>query len=63
MANLKVEKRLNSLPTTLAANTMYLIKSGDTVSMYVTDNTGTEAHKVGSEEPIEPFLLMGINDG
>lgn len=63
MADFKFEKRLDSLPATLTANTMYLIKSGDTVEMYLSDNAGTQAYKVGSEESIEPFLLMGMNNG
>lgn len=63
MADLKFEKRLNSLPATLTADTVYLVKSGDTVEMFISDSTGTEAHKVGAEENIEPFLLMGMNNG
>lgn len=66
MASLKFSKKLNSLPGTLAPDTVYLVKTGTTVTMYITDSAGTTATPVGgggSTVGIEPFLLLGVQSG
>lgn len=61
MADLKIEKR-TSLPSTPAPDTMYLIKEGSTLKIYVTDDAGVplQAAGGGGGDEIDPFLLMGV---
>lgn len=67
MAVLKFSKTVDSLPASLQPDTVYLVKSGASVTMYVTDSTGSTAHQVGAptqgsaEDSIDPFLLMGVS--
>jgi len=64
MTTLKFEKRLNNLPGTLAADTMYMVKKGSNIEMYVSDSTGTVASPVvaPNSSGIHPFLLLGANN-
>lgn len=41
MAELRSEKYVNSLPPTLIANTIYYVKNGATIDIYITNNSGT----------------------
>lgn len=43
--NLKIEKVIAALPSTLTANTLYIVRAGAGVDLYVTDMTGSVAHK------------------
>ena len=68
MANLKFQKVNGSLPTTLEADTVYLLKTPTGVEMHVSDSTGASSFRVGgaaqqgsAEDPIDPFLLMGVS--
>ncbi len=64
MAELKFEKN-TSLPSTLVADTVYLVcpVGSPTVQMYISDSTGTSVKRVQGEDDLDPFLLMGINNG
>ena len=62
MTVLQVAKVLTSLPTTPAANTVYFVKNGNTVQQFITDISGV-AFLVGPQEPIEPLMLLGVNNG
>lgn len=64
MANLGFSKTLDALPLELTPNMVYLIKTGQRVTMWVADSAGEVAYKVqGSDEGIEPFLLLGVQGG
>lgn len=63
MATLKISKLVNSLPVTLVSNTVYLVKKGEAVEMFVTDSTATNAYQV-NEQPPHPFMfLAAISQG
>lgn len=62
MTVLQVAKVATALPTTPAANTLYFVKNGNTVRQYITDASGV-AYTVGPDEPIEPLMLLGVNNG
>ena len=56
--------KVNSLPSTLAPNTMYMVAVGSSVKLYVSNDSGTKALPVlGATPEIEPFLLLGANSG
>lgn len=57
MATLKVSKLVDNLPGTLAGNHVYLVKKGESVEMFLTDNTGTTAYQI-NEPPPHPFLFL-----
>lgn len=68
MANLKFQKVDGALPTTLEADTVYLLKTPGGLEMHVSDSTGASSFQVGGAaqqgsagDPIEPFLLMGVS--
>ena len=67
MSTLKIEKRAGSLPATLTANTLYVVKVGSGFDLYVSDNTGSTAlpANVATAEnnDLEPFLTMGVAHG
>lgn len=67
MSTLKIEKRAESLPSTLTANTLYVVKVGSGFDLYVSDSTGTSAlpQNVATNEnnDLEPFLTMGVAHG
>lgn len=51
MANdFKIKKIIANLPDPLEANTIYIVRSGNGYRMYVSDVTGTVAHKVDDTE-------------
>ncbi len=62
MATIKFSK-VASLPGTPVANTMYLVKNGSSVKIYVTDSAGAVMPVIGNTPEIEPFLLLGVNCG
>lgn len=62
MATLRVEKVNNALPSTLQPNTLYFVKTGNTVVTYISDGTGSQAHKVSGEDQPHSFLLMGATN-
>lgn len=49
MATLKVSKVLSSLPGTLVANMIYLVRVGTGLDIYVVDSTGTIAYKTNRQ--------------
>lgn len=60
---IRFEKRSSALPETLTSNTLYFVKTSPTTAdMYMSDNTGSTAVKVGGggSDEIDPFLLMGV---
>lgn len=62
MATLKFSK-VNVLPGSLVSNTVYLVKNGNSIDMFVSDSTGTSALPVGEQSP-HPFLfLAAISQG
>lgn len=63
MAELKFEKK-TALPATFTADTVYLVKSttSNVVEMWVSDSTGASVTRVGGEDDLDPFLLMGLNN-
>lgn len=46
MADLIARKEVASLPGTLAPDTLYFVRTGAGFDLYLTDNTGTTAHKL-----------------
>lgn len=42
---LRVEKVISTLPSQLQPNTLYLVRVGEGIDLYVTDTTGSIAHK------------------
>ena len=61
MANLiHFHKAIGSLPSSLEANAVYAVRAGAGIDMYVTDVTGSVAHKVNTggtaEGPKGPVL-------
>lgn len=63
MANLKIEKVLNNLPTTLTPDTLYFVKKGNKVETYISDNTGNVAEQVSGVMIPHPFMSMGAING
>ncbi len=57
MAILRVYKVLDNLPGTLVGNARYLVKKGERVEEYITDNTGTVAYHL-NEQPPHPFMFL-----
>jgi hypothetical protein len=61
---------VNALPGVLTPHTMYLVKSGSNVKIYVSNEDGTQALEAtgGSgggtvvEDGIDAFLLMGVSE-
>jgi len=53
---LRVEKIISTLPSQLQPNTMYLVRSGEGIDIYVSDSTGSIAQKHNS-------LIGGGSDG
>ena len=41
MAELRIEKYVNNLPSVLIANTIYYVKNGAGFDVYITNNSGT----------------------
>lgn len=41
MAELRTEKHVATLPGTLTANTVYYVKNGSVIDIYITNNSGT----------------------
>lgn len=66
MATLRIEKVDGSLPGTLSPDTLYFVKNGSSVSVYISDSTGSSAFAAGgtgtAEEAIHPFLLLGASN-
>lgn len=65
-SKMKFSKVLNSLPSTLTPNTVYLVKpaGATSITMHVSNAAGTAAHPVrGTGAEIEPFLLLGVQSG
>ena len=64
MSTLKIEKCANTLPMTLSANTLYFVKVGNGIDVYVSDSDGTTALPVnGGGSDLEPFLTLGVGHG
>lgn len=49
MAVFRTEKVISALPLTLVPNTIYFVRVGDGFDLYVSDSTGSVAHKVNDE--------------
>jgi hypothetical protein len=64
MAELKFEKK-TALPGTFTADTVYLVcpVGSNIVEMWVSDSTGTSVKRVQGEDELDPFLLLGMNNG
>lgn len=48
MAIFNVEKIVSALPVTLVPDTVYMVRTGAGFDLYVSDTTGSVAHKVNS---------------
>jgi len=53
MAIFRAEKVISTLPGSLEADTLYAVRVGDGFDLYISDSTGTVAHKVN------PSVAMG----
>lgn len=66
MATLRIEKVDDILPGVLTPDTLYFVKVGSSISIYISDSTGTSAFAAGSsgvaESELHPFLLMGAGN-
>jgi hypothetical protein len=64
MAELKFEKK-TALPGTFTPDTVYLVcpLGSSTVEMWVSDSTGAGVKRVQGEDDLDPFLLLGMNNG
>jgi hypothetical protein len=60
MPNLRVEKVLSNLPSTLTADTVYAVRVGTGFDLYITDTTGLIAHKVNSESSSDTALNLNL---
>lgn len=58
MAGLKVKKVIATLPGTLEANTIYLVRAGAGFDFHVTDATGTVAYTQNLTIPEEVLLEL-----
>lgn len=54
---IRIEKVISSLPSTLIANTLYFVRIGTGFDLYLTDSTGSVAHKINNDP-----ILKTIND-
>jgi hypothetical protein len=61
MANLVVHKVVSSLPGVLAANAVYAVRAGDGFDLYITDSTGSVAHRLNGTRP-EVYLTQAAYD-
>lgn len=57
---LRNEKVVSVLPSTLIADTVYYVRTGAGFDIYVTDQTGTTAHKINNTAPVQ--AMFGISD-
>lgn len=64
MATLKIHKVLSSLPGTLDPNSVYFVRVGSGIDVYVTDTTGLIAYKhndtTGGGGTDNSFKLAGL---
>lgn len=51
MATFHIEKIVSALPATLVPDTVYMIRTGAGFDLYVSDATGSVAHKVNAVAP------------
>jgi hypothetical protein len=61
MAELRSEKYVNNLPVTLVANTVYYVKSGSSVDVYVTNDSGTIVAYPASSNGVASSNIDGGN--
>lgn len=54
--NLRIEKVISTLPSQLEPNTLYFVRVGEGIDIYVTDSTGTAAHKHNTGNASGPTL-------
>lgn len=62
-STLRIEKLLDALPSQLTGNTLYMVKVGSVVNLYITDKDGLVAYTAGgggATDEIDQFLLMGV---
>ena len=56
-------KKVNALPQTLTADTLYFVMNGDGFDLYLSNKTGTEVRTLNQpavEAGVDQFLLMGV---
>lgn len=51
------EKVVAQLPNTLEPNTVYHVRTGEGFDLYVSDSTGTIAHKINETKPNYPLSV------
>lgn len=65
MATLRIEKVDGSLPGVLTPDTLYFVKIGSAITVYISDSTGSSAYATSSGASdageLHPFLLMGVS--
>lgn len=62
MANLAVHKVVSALPGTLTPNAVYAVRVGVGFDLYMSDSTGSVAHKINSGSPPEIYLTQAAYD-
>lgn len=56
-------KKVNTLPATPTADTLYILNSGTGVNLYISNSAGTALLPVQDPDAgdnVDPFLLMGV---
>jgi len=64
MSTFKAHKVVSSLPSPLEKDTVYYVRTGEGFDHYVTDNTGSIAHKVNGSGPrVETYSVTTNSSG
>ena len=64
MSDLKIFKEIGSAPIEFEADSIYIMRTGTGFDLYVTDMTGTVAHKINTqkETPESIKVLYELNE-
>lgn len=63
MSDFAAAKVVGSLPATLTPNTLYCVRTGVGFDVYLSDNTGSVAHKVNAPAAAEYGAMAGTHNG
>lgn len=61
MSILRLHKVIANLPSTLQPNAIYAVRVGEGFDLYISDATGSIAHKVNAGSPSIPFVPMYLS--
>ncbi|MDD5360410.1 MAG: hypothetical protein PHI79_03430 [Sulfurovaceae bacterium] len=53
MGTIKFRKEVSALPAELSTNTLYMVRVGTGFDLYVSDSTGSVAHKINSSNSLD----------